>query len=275
MNYELRITNLKLRTAALLLLVTCHLSLATQVMLPLQSFFNGANYSRPVQIIAVHQWLTDYTNLFLGSFTMVTPTGGTNPIVKLQPNDYLLTAPDVRGPLRFTVYATNGVVNILSLLPTNSPVLAYFPVIPLGGVAGGFNGVITNLNFYGNVVTTNTVQALFASGAGTAGVNGLWYQNGSLASFTNTAGYTIVQNYNPYPPIGQWVITISGGTYSTTLSNPIGSPTNTWVNTTGTAVAPPPTMVWTNLVVSYTTNLVLRYNFTTYTNGVCVTNILQ
>ena len=94
-------------TVCSLLLTSCSAP-GTPVMLPLQSFFNGANYSRPVQITAVHQWLTDYTNIYLGSFTTVTPTGGTNPVVNLRPNDYILTAPDVRVPLRFTVYATNA-----------------------------------------------------------------------------------------------------------------------------------------------------------------------
>ena len=161
-----------------LLLTSCSAP-GTPVMLPLQSFFNGANYSRPVQITAVHQWLTDYTNIYLGSFTTVTPTGGTNPVVNLRPNDYILTAPDVRVPLRFTVYATNAVVNILSLLPSNSPVLAYFPVIPWGGVAGGFSGIITNLFSLAGPLVTN----LSVAGSDAGFLDGSYYPTSGLFSW--------------------------------------------------------------------------------------------
>lgn len=107
-------------------------------MFPLKSFFNGANYTHGITLTAVHPVLTDGTNLYAGSFITLTPTGATNPVINLAPNDYTIGFADVRAPLRFSVPDTNIVLNVLTLISTG---LSSVKPVTIGTVP---ENVITN-----------------------------------------------------------------------------------------------------------------------------------
>ncbi len=150
MNHKFQIANFKLLLFAFCLLPS---AFGTPVMFPLQSFFNGANYTKGVTITAVNPELTDGTNLYAGSYLTLLPTGGINPLVNLAPNNYTLTFADVRTPLHFSVYATNGVVNVLTLV-TNG-LASYYPILPGSAVALPHAYVYSNNAVYFNGVTTS------------------------------------------------------------------------------------------------------------------------
>ncbi len=113
----------------LALIIGSGVTLATPVMFPLSAMFGGGNYNRQFRVDSVRPLLTDNTSLYVGSFLLVTPTGGTNPIVQLTPNDYLVTFQDARTPWRISVPNTNVVQNALRLTSTNTvlPTYVYVP----------------------------------------------------------------------------------------------------------------------------------------------------
>ncbi|HXI73449.1 MAG TPA: hypothetical protein VNN22_24160 [Verrucomicrobiae bacterium] len=138
----------------------------TLVEFPLQSFFNGSAYSKSITVTAVHPWLTDGTNLYTGSFMTITRTGATNPVRSLQPNDYILTAPESRVPLRFSVPITNTVQNVINLI-TNG-LVTYAGWSPGGGGTFDYNlltnkpNALTNnqtglVNLYGNLTVSDRI----------------------------------------------------------------------------------------------------------------------
>lgn len=124
------------------------LSTATLVQFPLSQMFAVTNYAKPFTLTAQFPEITDGTNIYVGTYTIVTPTGGTNPIVSLTPNNYLLTFQDARSALRFSVPSTNIVLNLLNLI-TNG--LATYP--NWNGTFTGNGGSLTNL-VYGPMVTS-------------------------------------------------------------------------------------------------------------------------
>jgi len=167
-----------------LFLMVAALHSATLVEFPIQSFFNGAGYARSLTVTAVNPWLTDGSNLFTGSFTVITRTGNTNPQVWLQPNAYLLAAADTRVPLRFSVPPTNVVMNVLALLTTNSPVLSWYQVNLWTGT--NFQTVYTT-NFF-NVTNTTLLWQTNITSVVSNSVT-LYFTNYAWAfyqAFTNT-----------------------------------------------------------------------------------------
>lgn len=152
--------NFSLFISAFCFLLCALSATATQVEFPLRSFFHGANYSRGITITAVNPYLTDGTNIFAGSFFPLTPSGGTNPIIELVPNDYTITFADVRKPLRFGVYATNGVVNVLTLI-TNGLQTYNFPIvtIPPQVVTNHQPVVVLGDGYFDNLWTVTASQA--------------------------------------------------------------------------------------------------------------------
>jgi len=132
---------------ALPLLAGCALAQTptTQVLFPVNSMFGGIS-GKTITVTAVNTLFTDGYNLYAGTFTSVPSNGGTNPIVSLQPNDYLLTVAGVVRPLRFRVPASTNILNLVtSNLITSGP-LFYF----------GTNGWV-NLNVTGGLtMVTNS-----------------------------------------------------------------------------------------------------------------------
>ncbi|MEI8289798.1 MAG: hypothetical protein WCH99_10020, partial [Verrucomicrobiota bacterium] len=126
-------------------------SLATPVQFPIRQMFGTGNYTRPFTVTAVASSLTDNTNLFIGSTTNVVPTGGTNPIVALTPNNYVVTFSDSRTPWRIAVPNTTSVQSALLLTVGTLPTFSYVPIeppytntpAPAGQISG--RGIGTNL----------------------------------------------------------------------------------------------------------------------------------
>lgn len=186
-------------------------SAGTPVMFPLQSFFNGASYTRALTITSAHPWLTDGTNIFTGSFITVTPIGGTNPIVNLQPNDYLLNAADARVPLRFSVSPGTNVVNVLTLI-TNG-LLSWYPIIYGGWATNLNNGTGSNLwlqgSFSGDILDVTGAkeldysQRLLKRISGGQPQNAVDYQNCQLSTTPNHSPNTTLDWYNQRL-IGNW-----------------------------------------------------------------------
>ena len=110
----------KLFLSLFCIIVLCGCSTAattngTPVMFPLAQMFGGGVYTKSFRADAVNPTMTDGTNLWVGSYKNITPTGGTNPIVGLTPNDYLITFQDARTPWRIRVPNTTNVQNAVSL----------------------------------------------------------------------------------------------------------------------------------------------------------------
>ena len=92
-----------------------HSSLATPVMFPIAPMFGGGP-ARPFTLTAQHPALTDGVWLYEGTSLNVMPSGGTNPVVEMTPNNYLLTFSDARAPQRFGVPLSTNVLNVLNLI---------------------------------------------------------------------------------------------------------------------------------------------------------------
>lgn len=95
---------------------------ASPVEFPLQQMFGTTNYTKPFKLQAAQTFVTDGTNAWIGSDTTVTPSGGTNPIVEVTPNDYLVKFSDAVYPWKIRVSNTTNRLNALNLtigpLPT-------------------------------------------------------------------------------------------------------------------------------------------------------------
>jgi len=164
---------------------------ASPVMFPLKSFFYGANYTRGIQIAAVNGYLSDGTNIYAGSYINVTPSGGTNPIVQLQPNDYSITFADVRTPLRFHVYDTNGVINVLTII-TNG-LTSYSPITFGGGGTFDYNALTNTPNLSTGKVATAVSSTNIGGGLGVYKIftNG-WYSPDGVYHPTNSGGNGLI-----------------------------------------------------------------------------------
>lgn len=178
---------------------------------------------------------------------------------------------------------------------------------PAQFLPSGFTGTVTNL-FSTPGIVTNPVYGIMVSGAGNAAVNGFYaatnsdpygniiaggnstlssfyfYQTGSTANFGY--GYAVAyESRHAYDSSGHtdeahfaWVIGYQYlQNYASTTFSPVTDP---WydpsVPTGQTPVGawPTPTVAYqTNYVA--VTNLVSHFNLTTFTNGVCLTNIFQ
>ena len=200
-----------------------------------------------------------------------------------------------RRVFRISVPNDSGSYNIIALMnnPKTYTYTNYFGV-------GGFSGIVSNLFSIPikAVVITNTLtwatnwSALDVTNAGNAEVNGryipisaneyvqtnLYGKFGDLIQAANTNVF--IFGHSQY---GGWIFIRSGG-YELYFQNFDGDVTNIYY--AGQDSAPAPTVVSYDPPVvfgatfSYTTNLVFtedvaHYNVTTYTNGLCVTNIFK
>ena len=144
---------------------------ATPVMFPLNQMFGTNVYAKNFTLQAAQSWVTDGTNAWIGTDVTVTPAGGTNPVVQLTPNTYLVTFPDATYPWRIAVPNTTNLLNAVDLGTGPLPTFLVQPVTPL---AGGAGVVITNLggtNFAAidpNLVLTNTQTGVTLTGNFTA-----------------------------------------------------------------------------------------------------------
>jgi hypothetical protein len=128
---------------------------ATLVQFPIKQMSGGANYTKPFTITAVASSLTDNTNIFIGSVIPVTPTGGTNPIVNLTPNNYVVTFPDSRTPWRIQVTNSASLLDALQLTQGTLPTFNYVPPSSGSGSTNGISYIFRNTNTLAGTITTN------------------------------------------------------------------------------------------------------------------------
>ena len=292
----------KLFASLLCSLAFCGCSTAqtnTLVLFPLSQMFGPGSYNKAFRVDAVRPLITDGTKLFVGSFLNVTPTGG-NPIVRLTPNDYLVTFQDARTPWRISVPNTNIVQNALQLTSSNTPLPTYVYSPPGGGFnPTGFSGTVTNLASIATIITTN--QSAVTNNGWTLTLSAptpfyfqaVYFENSNL---TATAGGNVFVGSNNLVTLtlttnevrDGWMdldyqagathmnidvpfVGVAGvGNYSTLVAYTNYTQVNNAISG-GTFYL---TCVASNSV-SYATNLVTHFNLTTFTNGVSLTNILQ
>ena len=174
--------------------------LATLVVFPVVQMFGTNNYDQPFRIDAARPLLTDGTSLFVGSYTQVTPSGGTNPIVTLTPNDYLVTFKDSRTPWRISVTNSSQVLNALQLTSGPLPSYLYQPAA-LTLVATNDGRVLSLTNPTNQFVGTfngisNLVPNSFNGGDAAIGGN-IFAQGLILYSGSDTNGDDGGQVFNP------------------------------------------------------------------------------
>lgn len=119
----------------------------TPVMFPLSTMFGSTNYTKPFTLQAAQSFLTYGTNAWVGSSQTVTPSGGTNPIVYLTPNTYLVTFSDATYPWRIAVPNTANLQNAISLSTGPLPTFQTLPLTAAQTLA--LNNAVTN-NSSGN-----------------------------------------------------------------------------------------------------------------------------
>jgi len=177
MIHDLRFTICK---AILLALVLGPQVRATPVLFPLNQMFGGAGYVKTFLLEAQQTFVTDGTNAWVGSSKSVTPSGGTNPIVLLTPNTYLVIFPDGKFPWRIQVPDSTNVLNAISL--TSGPIpSALFTSTTLVNNATG-----TNVNLSGTFT---------GNGGGLTNLSAAKL-TGTLPSFTNLPPGTVTNNYS-------------------------------------------------------------------------------
>ena len=140
---------------ALILIIGSSVTLASLVEFPLNSMFGGAGYTKSFKIESEKPLITDNTSIYIGSMFPVTPAGGTNPIVELTPNNYVVTFPDARTPWRIAVTNSTTVLNALTLTTGTLPTFNYVP--PYAGGGG------TNVVDLTGVVRTGGKQVLLVT----------------------------------------------------------------------------------------------------------------
>lgn len=191
---------------------------ATPVLFPINSMFGGGLSGQPITLQAVNSLYTDGQNLYAGTITTVPTTGGTNPVVSLAPNTYLLTISGVTTPARFVVPDSTNILNVVGLL-TSGPTF-YF----------GTNGLA-------NLVATNGLT-LVTNGDGSIAVNGQALTNG-----LGTAAFMAAGNFDP---AGAAAAATNGLVLSAVTNWPASLVTN-YLSGAGWTNANGPWTPWTNL----------------------------
>ena len=252
---------------------------ATPVLFPLRTITGNPNLSRAM--IVPDAWLnpqTDGTNLY-GGFPLT--ISGLDVTTNLQPGGYTLVVPGWSKTKHFNVNAGSSPVSVINCM-TN--VASWTNINSWNGGGNGstsaFSGTVTNL-FSSISVTPNysysTNNGYLVVGAGASEINGSFILSASL-SFTNSTGGTLFwnsgQNYWQINGGYSFYVGCNGGTNCGTTNSAAGL---TWFVSAGTPPAPTVSaaLIITTNLVGYVTNAVPRYNLTTFTNGVCVTNVFQ
>jgi len=265
-----------------ILLILSFSAPATLVTFPVAQMYGGAQYVRPFTLTAQYPVITDGVNLYAGTSKLVTPSGGTNPVVQLTPNNYLLTFSDARQPLRFPVPLSTNTLNVLNLITNGLLTLTNWNPFAVAG----FTGTVTNLA----VILTNSTSVLntaiaVVTNCELSAANGRFLQFNSTNAIFNAAGGLVYSNVN-----GQTFLLFSpdafdGGFWI--LATNLDYDANLAFFDTTVADTPATNADWemlrpsfgsTALSVSYGATVITagpHYNVITYANGVCQTNIFQ
>ena len=122
----------------------------TPVYFPVNTMFGGAALGQTLTISAVNSLITDGANLWAGTYQNV-PYPGSNPVVNLYPNSYLLSVGTIVRPLRFTVHApTNNQQPVDVTTLTASGPLFYFGTNGMASLNAG-SGVVFTTNSDGSI----------------------------------------------------------------------------------------------------------------------------
>lgn len=142
---------------------------ATNVLFPVNQMFGGGVYTQPFTAVAIYDFLADSNtpSFYVGQSFTITPSGGTNPIVWLEPNTYQLNFPDSQYHLMINVTNSTNTLNMWGLVTTNPPPPSLYPVSPFPLLVAGANVTLVN-NPSANTITISS------SGGG-----------GGVSSFTN------------------------------------------------------------------------------------------
>ena len=154
----------------------------TPVMFPLQQMFGGAVYTETFTATAAQDWLTDGTNAYIGTSYTITPSGGTNPIVVMTPNTYVVQFPDAKFPWRIKVPNTTNLQNAILLSTGPLPTFLFTPFPGLNNVTA------TNVNLSGSF--SGTFNAAGGNVVTNRGNQGIGYFD-SINQFTGTGGPAI------------------------------------------------------------------------------------
>ena len=248
--------------------------------------------------------VTDGSHLF-GGFPIVTNApNGTNTL-RLQPIGYTLTVPGWARSLHLVIPDTTNTVNAVNCITNGLQALNSATVLGLqsvavsnsatvtwtgngtstnpliatasgGGSTSGFTGTITNLADMN--ITFSTNYSVIVSSAGT-GINGTYTWNGTTL-WNGYPWYYLAGGSYGY---SLRVDAVSGG-YAWRIGN-AGGPGYIYYQQDGTAT-PLVTNAFTTLVngsaplpVASISNSIItntgHFNLITFTNGICVTNIVQ
>ena len=221
----------------------------TPVMFPLQQMAGGVAYTETFTANAAQSWLTDGTNAYIGSSYTITPNGGTNPVILMTPNTYLIQFPDARYPWRIQVPNTTNVQNALSLSTGPLPTYLLPPGWPVWNngsgtnenLSGSFTGAVTATG--GNVLTNNyTGASIFAPMlTGEIGLENNPTNVVSIASAVDSYNsgygtYTVFSAINPVSDAGPGffsgenfqVLSTSGLQFGVWYSTNANAPFNQW-----------------------------------------------
>jgi hypothetical protein len=169
---------------------------STPVSFPLNSMFSPGGYTQTFRIDAANPVITDGSTGWVGSYLNVTPLGGTNPVVEMPPNDYLVTFPDARTPWRIRVPNTTNVQNAVTL--TLGPLPSFWwSATPLNLTQNftigtdDFNSVVSPVIFAATngFVTVSVTNGLAGIASVVAATNGL-----GSAAFQPAANFSFATN---------------------------------------------------------------------------------
>lgn len=166
----------------------------TSVLFPIQSMFGGAAYGKTITVTAVNTIVQDGYNLNAGTYWNI-PSTGTNPIVPLYPNSYLLTIQGVANSVRFSVPASTNVLNLV----TNG-------LITSGSVIYLSTNSFVNINPTNGVYFITNTDGSISIGSSGGTANAL--TNGAAASFSSITAAGAAMNIN----VNAGTITAGGST---------------------------------------------------------------
>lgn len=168
---------------------------ATSVLFPLNAMFGGSGYSNKFTVTASAPLVVDTntTSVFVGKMQTVNP-GGTNPVIWLEPNNYLVQFPDADTPWRISVPATNITWNALN---SSGPLPSFSYTPPFPTLLAG-----------PNVTLTPGTGTLTISATGGGGGNGVTHGTYTLSP-TNAGVVTVDLN-----PVATLPNNISGASAS-------------------------------------------------------------
>ena len=245
---------------------------ATPVWFPLVGITGSAN-NRDITIVpdVATNVLVYGSNLVALQTLLIHPVQG-NATNNLLPWGYTLRVDGWPRSAHFVVPNQTNVVNVTTLI-TNATALG-FPV-SFGFNPTGFSGAVTNVAGSSYAVVTNTLIRL--SGASYAAVNQTYTGIATDAYLDGTY----------YGTNGGWTITVVSSGGAALVSNgsqspytgpgpyPSGGPAWNWQQADGSGSPNAPSSTTVSTALGTGTNLVTHYNLTTFTNGVCSTNIFQ